>query len=212
MKDEILKYCESDVDILMRSCMAFRDIFMQETTIDPFERSLTIASACNLVFRKLFLKPETIAIIPHNGYRARDKQSALATRWLQWIAKKEKIVIQHAFNGREATIGPYKVDGLCGKNIFEFYGCFWHGCPKCIKKRTTLTADQYTTAREAYDRTLERRQFLQNEGYTIVEKWECELKREIEENHEMEEFFVPVKMIEPLNPRDGILIVNKICI
>jgi len=203
MKDEIIKYCESDVDILLRSCMAFRDIFINETSIDPFERSLTIASACNLVFRKLFLKPETIAIIPHNGYRAKDKQSALAVRWLQWMEISKHINIQHAYNGREATIGPYKVDGLHGHTIYEFYGCFWHGCPQCIKKRSTLTADQLTTAREAYDRTLERRQFLQEAGYSLMEKWECDLKKEIEENDKMKDFFACVKLLEPLNPREG---------
>ena len=33
----------------------------------PFELCITIASLCNLVFRTMFLKKETIAIIPHVG-------------------------------------------------------------------------------------------------------------------------------------------------
>lgn len=107
----------------MKACMAFRDIFIEETTVDPFDKALTIASACNFVYRKLFLKPETIGIIPHNGYRAKDKQSAIAVRWLQWISHEQKIEIQHAYNGKEATIGPYKVDGLSGTTVYEFYGC-----------------------------------------------------------------------------------------
>lgn len=103
--------------------MTFRDLFMEVTTVDPFERSLTIPSACSLVYRKIHMKPNTIAIIPHNGYRAKDKQSAIAIKWLLWIEKTKSIEIQSAHNGREAQIGPYKVDGLCENTIYEFYGC-----------------------------------------------------------------------------------------
>jgi len=183
--------------------MKFRDIFLEETTVDPFEKSLTIASACNLVYRKLFLKPETIAIIPHNGYRSKDKQSSMAIKWLQWIEHTQSIEIQHAYKGREERIGPFKVDGLCGQTIYEFYGCFWHGCPKCMKQRFKISADQYTTAREAYDRTLERKKFLQDKGYTVVEKWQCDLMKDLKKNDKIRAFFENSKIVDPLNPREG---------
>lgn len=41
--------------------------------IDPFENCITIASACNLVFRTKFLAPETTGIIPSHGYRPDEK-------------------------------------------------------------------------------------------------------------------------------------------
>jgi len=155
------------------------------------------------VYRKLFLKPESIAIIPHNRYRSKDKNSAMATKWLQWIEKTQSIQIQQAYNGREAKIGPYKVDGLCGNTIYEFYGCYWHGCPRCMKQRYKISADQYTTAREAYDRTLERKKFLQDQGFKIVEKWQCELKRDLSKSVKMQKFFEKSKVVDPLNPREG---------
>jgi len=40
--------------------------------MDPFQCSITIASACNKVFRRKFLKLETIGIIPAGGYRHRE--------------------------------------------------------------------------------------------------------------------------------------------
>ena len=44
--EEILAYCQSDVQILMEGCMAFRTLFMNITGgIDPFQ-NITIASAC----------------------------------------------------------------------------------------------------------------------------------------------------------------------
>ena len=55
----MLKYCRSDVDILRRGCMKFREM-MQEVTggIDPFDY-VTIASVCMGIFKTLFLREET---------------------------------------------------------------------------------------------------------------------------------------------------------
>ncbi|CAH1980933.1 unnamed protein product [Acanthoscelides obtectus] len=57
---EIVEYCISDVEILTQACLKFRDLMKTETTVDPFQESTTIASCCNKVFRRNFLKPETI--------------------------------------------------------------------------------------------------------------------------------------------------------
>jgi hypothetical protein len=43
--------------------------------IDVFQESITIASACNKVMRKRFLKPDTIGLIPKGGYTSNIKQS-----------------------------------------------------------------------------------------------------------------------------------------
>ena len=81
---ELLRYCRSDVDILKKCCLRFRSLFMDLTKkenlsgVDPLEKCITIASACNLVFRKNFLKNEAIAIIPLQAYRPSDKQSIMA--------------------------------------------------------------------------------------------------------------------------------------
>ena len=44
------RYCVSDVDILRRCCGRFRSMFMEHTSVDPFYKSFTIASACNRVY------------------------------------------------------------------------------------------------------------------------------------------------------------------
>lgn len=180
-------------------------MFMDKTGVDPFEKCLTIASSCNLAYRKNFLKKDTIAIIPPNGYRQKDKQSRIAINWLLWLERTTGLTIRHAFNNSEVQIGPYKVDGLCQETntIYEFYGCFWHGCPKCMFQRNKLTADKYMTAREAYIRTMERQKYLQDQGYTIVDKWECDLIRDMEDNSDMKDFFSTLKHMDPLNPRNG---------
>ena len=84
---EILDYCRSDVDILMKCCLEFEDLFFQETGVKPFDVAITIASACMHVFRRNYLKPQTIALVPHGGYRRQENQSGQALRWLKWISK-----------------------------------------------------------------------------------------------------------------------------
>uniref|UniRef100_A0A915KJG8 Uncharacterized protein n=1 Tax=Romanomermis culicivorax TaxID=13658 RepID=A0A915KJG8_ROMCU len=66
--NELLYYCCSDVQVLQQCCMKFRDIFMEETDADSFEKLITIASVCNLVFPHLFLKPNNIGLIPYKEY------------------------------------------------------------------------------------------------------------------------------------------------
>ena len=80
MRVEKDAYCESDVDILRRADMKFRDLFLAETGVDPLVQSTTIASACNVVFRSSFLLPNTIGLIPPGGYRRHKKQSAIAIK------------------------------------------------------------------------------------------------------------------------------------
>lgn len=57
--EEILKYCVSDVDILRRGCLSFREIFIDETGVDPFSH-ITIAGACMSTFRSRYLEENTI--------------------------------------------------------------------------------------------------------------------------------------------------------
>jgi hypothetical protein len=81
---------------------------------------------CRYIYRKRFLKENTIALIPNGGYRKREKHSIIAIKWLRLISGLYNLNIQHARNGGEAQILNYKVDGLLrsgAKEVFEFYGC-----------------------------------------------------------------------------------------
>ena len=102
-REEIIKYCRSDVDIL-RCCMEFRELFESITNIDPFEKSLTIASACHRVFRTNFLSEDTIAVFQSHE-QLKVKQSNTAMKWLSYVYKKEGIHIQHVQNGGEKRVG-----------------------------------------------------------------------------------------------------------
>ena len=76
---EIHEYCVSDVDILPRGCMKFRNLLMEVTStkkdegVDPFDY-VTIALVCQGIFRKLFLEEthETMVL---------DRDTGRTSRW-----------------------------------------------------------------------------------------------------------------------------------
>ena len=127
-REEIIKYCRSDVDILRKCCLLYREMFRNETGIDPFNKALTIASYCQEVYRTNFLKKDTIAVF-NNDRQLKIKQSNKAVKWLSYISEKEGLYIQHVRNGGEKRFNNYSLDGYCEEThtAYEFQGCFWHG-------------------------------------------------------------------------------------
>ena len=180
-QQEILSYCSSDVDILRRCCLEFRELFRDVTDIDSFEKCLTIASACNLVYRTNFLQEDTIAIIPPHGYYPKVKQSNIALKWLSYTAEKNDIFVQHKRSGGEKSVGRYFLDGYHEETntAYEFHGCFWHGCLNCYA-RGTVNPVTGKTMHYLYMATVEKTSYLRGRGFNMIEMWECEMKRELE--------------------------------
>ena len=131
-KEEIVAYCRSDVDILRRYCLEFRELFHETADIDPFT-TLTIAAACPKVYRSNYLPKDTIAVIPPMGYSPKNKYSLSALNWLSYTAEKEEVDVQHARNGGEKRVGKYFLGGYHEEThtAFEFHGYFWDVCPRC---------------------------------------------------------------------------------
>ena len=127
-REEIIKYCRSDVDILRKCCLLYREMFRNETGIDPFNKALTIASYCQEVYRTNFLKKDTIAVF-NNDRQLKINQSNVAAKWISYISEKEDLYIQHGRNGGEKRFNNYSLDGYCEETqtAYEFQGCFWHG-------------------------------------------------------------------------------------
>ena len=120
--------------------------------------------------------------------------SFIAIKWLEWEAKQRGIHIHHARcgHGGERCILGSRMDGYHPetKTVFQYHGCFWHGCKQCYpderhgfvqqknKQGTVITRrdreGQPMKRKDAYGLTLMRTQFLRDSGYTVVEKWEHE--------------------------------------
>lgn len=73
-RKELQDYCVSDVDILRRGCIKFREIMMEVTSrgetlgIDPIDH-FTIASACQTIYRELFLEEKYETNVTDNTTR-----------------------------------------------------------------------------------------------------------------------------------------------
>ena len=128
--------------------------------IDPFQ-NITIASACNTMFRTRFLKPNTI-YRPHSYtgvYRSRDRHSLIAIKLLKWISYETGLYIQHAQNGGEHRIGNYRVDGFDRdtNTVYEFLGDLYG-----TDARSVINAGMSSfrvlqkTVQDVYDNTMYR--------------------------------------------------------
>ncbi|GLV46260.1 hypothetical protein CBL_12337 [Carabus blaptoides fortunei] len=165
MSAEIVEYCVSDVDILRRACVKFRKAFINDRGVCPFTEAVTIASACSKVFRRRFLKPRTIGLIPSGGYRMRDTQSRVALEWLIWEEETRQI-------RREAVLdGGLKVDGYYAptKLVFEFHGCFYHGHNLCFrtKRDDPILNNPHESLNSRFDRTVAKTKKLRELGLEL---------------------------------------------
>jgi hypothetical protein len=222
---ELLKYGRSDVDILRQAVLAFRKLFMDMTSalpdvnplgldvpnrvIDPFKECITIASACNKVFRSKFLEPNTIGLIPAEGYVPKHNQSVKALQWLKYISHKDNIRIQHAKNGGEVTVAGHKVDGYYEdeqgvKHCLEYDGCFFHGHMQCFKADTVNPVNGFTMG-ELYEKTIKKHRDLERLGYRVHTTWECEFDRQIAGDAEVKNFIDSLEVTPALEPRHALM-------
>lgn len=202
---ELVAYCVSDVKILAGACLKFRKMMLQEGNVCPFTEACTLPAACNKIYRRNFLKPNTIGIIPKNGYRLRNNQSRIALQWLIWEEKQRGINILHAAKQEEIKINGISVDGFCPetREIYQFHGCWYHGCVTCFKggRNKPLYKNTYETLDQRYEDTCVSSERLRKAGYIVIEMWECEFKRNKRALEDTEKH--PLFYNAPLNPRDA---------
>lgn len=214
--DALVAYCRVDVDILRRGCLAFRKIFLEKGRVCPFAECVTIASTCMLLYRVNFLPLSTIGLIPTHGYRLCDNQSRVALEWLLWCEHKMGARIIHALRGREyklkegLTVDGYYETDTGVKHVFEFFGDYFHGCPRCkpVGRDESLTDEgdgAIDTLNVRYERTMGIADRIRRAGYILHTKWECDFKREKETSVELQDFLRDSAHLftEPLNPRDA---------
>jgi hypothetical protein len=58
-REEFIKYCRADVDLLAKSVLEFRKIFKSLFDVDPF-RYITLASLCMDIYKNNFLPEKTV--------------------------------------------------------------------------------------------------------------------------------------------------------
>jgi hypothetical protein len=102
-----------------------------------------------------------------------------------------------------------KVDGYCSETneVFEFQGCYYHGCPKCYKidRNDPLYDDPSQTLHLRHESTVAKIEKLKNLNFIVHEMWECQFRQLLKETPEIDTFTKshPLLSFTPLNPRDA---------
>ena len=116
--------------------------------------------------------------------------------------------IQHARNEGEYRIPGTRhiVDGYDAdtKTVYEFHGCFWHGCRTCHPQRTdvhpTLLDRTMDDVRDLVDK---KRLLLQTLGYKVVEMWECSWNALKDSNQDLANYLALRDLQVPLEPQES---------
>ena len=92
--------------------------------------------------------------------------------WLNKIEKENNIKLTRELlvkiNNRKFVVdGFYKSTNT----IYEYYGDYWHGNPKCYKSYMINKVIKKTFG-ELYNKTMEREKCLTENGYKLITKWE----------------------------------------
>lgn len=214
-KNELRAYCRTDVTILRLAANKFRNEFLK-MGIDAFKETFTLASLCNLVFRRKYYKPKSIGLIPKNGYRA--LQSIEGLMFLLWRELVEKHLIDSAARQKEVFVHGRPCDGYYVApdgtiTIYEYLGCYWHFCPECFPNGDAEDVDDNNELVEKTTPGMMRRhdtehrlQFLKSRGYKVVSIWGCQFKRILEKDPQLKQQLLAHPLISKkrINPRDAL--------
>ena len=206
-------YCKSDVQLLREGCLKFAQDTKQEAGFNPLTQCITITSNCHYFWRNFQMQPKTIAVEPVHGWGGlKVNQSKIGLQWLYLEdLKLGGNRIKHRRNGGEQVLqikgGRVKVDGydLLTKTVFEFQGCEYHGCKKCKPNGRHVKTFHHPDRKveELYQATQRKTELLKQAGYNVVEKWECDFRKELKQNEALQENIEKTSWVSPLNPRDG---------
>ena len=203
--------------MLKAGCEAFQQEFQSQAGFNPMAKCMTIAGARNLYWRKHHLPPNTTAVEPVRGWRGANVNQSLKA--LQWLYYREHQIpkqgasadrIRHVRNGGKqrvrTIVDTYFVDGYdpLTRTVYEFHGCIYNGCPTCFPMRVAkhyVTADR--TVEELYQATLKKRMALLKADYTVIEMWECQWDRLVDNEPDVSHFSRSFDLVPPLEPSEA---------
>ena len=162
------------------------------------------------------MRRRTLAVEPLRGWNPQIRQSRAAFKWLYHLEcilpppKDGEPRIRHSRNGGEVLfrVGEhrYHMNGYEPRTgfVYEFNGCFYHGCPKCFPQRHQRHNKlDGATPHELYTRTVQRAKLIRQGGHVVTEKWECEWEAQKREDPKLRLWAENLDLVTPLNPRDA---------
>lgn len=127
--------------------------------------------------------------------------SGVQIEWLSYIKKELGVEnIQYAGSdtdqgtkrGKEYRIKNtrYFADGYDAKTntIFEFQGCYYHGCPRCYSDREKVNDISKLSFGTLYEKTCKKKNKCLEMKYNFIEIWECDWKKYKKDKKLMDEY------------------------
>ena len=166
-----------------------------------------MSQACAKIWRKDFMPPETVAIIPSQGYVNEKKYSIKGIRWIQSIAMTTGSRIMHALNGGEQKVAGMFVDGFdpVNKTVYEMLGCLFHGCLSCYTDRQMKNPFNLFSMDYLYKETFKKIEKLKKKNFKVVHIWEHDFDKRCKEDAVYKSLIDSLHPNrEPLRPRDSL--------
>lgn len=213
-QQEILKYCWLDTDILAHAVRKFREEHISlgdegsdisadwvPTPIDPLQYYTQAQAALRFFIQGIASSQNKV----RPAVSERRLRSGFSIKAVCWLEKERRNLtspdnaelpkIIHAGNARkeywEPTTNTF-VDGFApyggksnkGEQIYEFLGCFYHGCPTCfaaeIANPSILHPYKKCPWSIVHEKTMDKlRQLREVYGEGVTSIWECEYDRTI---------------------------------
>lgn len=205
------EYCANDVKLLAQAVMKFRDVSVKRSHVDPLTQCNTLASYTFRVYLQEHMIPYTVGSLPSDGYRKKQNNSEKCMKWFHCLRVNKAVANWSTFRccahpEGEKVIGGHKVDGYDSdtNRVYEFQGCFFHGCSKCYPNGDTVNKVCQKTLRALFNETTQKKEMVLKAGYSYFEMWEhgfdnwSELEFELCKGIE----FLDFEHIIPMNIRD----------
>ena len=216
--------CSHDVD----SCLCKWKSVWKKNTAQEIKEDVFLDDG--KIVKERFVS-SMIGLIPSTEYRPKDKYSLEAMSWLEETSEEindtlhrlgfPHVNIQTALSphGEKNVLVPafqnlppkrYKLDGFYVdpvtdmKVALEFYGCHWHGCPKCYpeSQRKEKSECLGKTLQQRYEETLLREKRLRECGFTVKSIWACEYAVRLKEREKFSDDF-PQQEDQHISLRDA---------
>ncbi|GAB0093682.1 DNA-directed DNA polymerase [Sergentomyia squamirostris] len=183
---ELIRYCKQDVKILMLGCLNFMSSFLETSGLNPFLQAVTIADAVMKVYRKNYLKDNTLAITPKNNYSSTfiNMQSKIGLKWLIYMKMTTKKDIKYEVRLKNSRLVADGYDEQ-SNTVYSFEGCFYHGHTCILNRDYVCSGDSQDTIQNRYEKTLHRWDHIRKMGYNLIQVWECDFRRTLKNEPEM---------------------------
>ena len=157
LRNEMKKYCYDDCNVLATAFGRFNESMISELVrsnmvgIVPHQYTIladfiTLPQLVIHWYVGTSVPERTLAMVPHGGYDGSKCGSLKENLWLTYLDKLYEqderldfvpIRSRYCSGLTQKTVGRYHLDGFRilndgSKECYEFYGCYYHGCPICF--------------------------------------------------------------------------------